>query len=125
MKFGKKVSVELIGDAKESYEKLNKIIGDQRASGKTSSDEITLWNGIQRTFDLLVDNPFYGENAKKKELPDYYIKKYDVRNLYIADLPLFWRMVYVVKGNKVEIVCIVLDIFDHDGYNKVFGIRKR
>ena len=125
MKFGKKVSVELIGDAKESYERLNKIVGEQKASGKTSSDEITLWSGIQRVFDLLVDNPFYGDNAKKKKIPDYYIKKYDVQNLYIADLPLFWRMVYVIKGNKVEIVCIVLDIFDHDDYNKIFGIRKR
>ena len=125
MKFGKKVGVELIGDAKESYEKLNKIVGEQKASGKMSSDEITLWNGIQRIFDLIVYNPFYGENAKKKELPDYYIKKYGVQNLYIADLPLFWRMIYVVKGNKVEIVCIILDIFDHDDYNKIFGIRKR
>ena len=125
MKFGKKVSVELIGDAKESYEKLNKIIGYQKALGKTSSDEITLWNGIHRTFDLLVDNPFYGENAKKKELPDYYVKKYDVQNVYIADLPLYWRMVYVLKGSKIEIVCIVLDIFDHYSYNKIFGIRKK
>lgn len=125
MKFGKRVSVELIDDAKESYEKLNKIVGDQKASGKTKSDEITLWNGIQRIFDLLADNPFYGENAKKKQLPPYYIKKYDAQNLYIADLPLFWRMVYTIKGSKVEIVCIVLDIFDHNGYNKVFKIKKK
>jgi len=89
MKFSKKVSIEIIGDAKEAYEKLNKIIGEQKASGKTNSDEITLWKGIQRMFDLIVNNPFYGENAKKKQIPDYYIKEYSVKNIFIADLPLF------------------------------------
>ncbi len=125
MKFGKKVSINLIEEAEESYKKLNEIVGCQRKRGRANSDEIKLWNGIQRALDLVEHNPFYGENAKKKQIPKYYIKKYGVKNLFIVDLPLFWRMVYTLESNKVEIVAFVLDIFTHDDYNKRFGFKKK
>ncbi len=125
MKFNKKVSIELIDDAKESYRRLNKIIGEQKKSGKINSDEIKLWNGIQRAFDLIVDNPFYGENAKKKQIPKYYSIKYTAKNLFIVDLPLFWRMVYILESDKIEIVAFILNIFGHDDYNKRFGFKKK
>ena len=88
----KPVSIELIGDAKEAYERLNRIIGEQKNKGKTTSEEIKLWKGIQRSFDLIQDNPFYGRNAKKKQIPEYYLNKYDIKNLFVVDLPLFWRV---------------------------------
>lgn len=121
----KKVSIELVDDAETAYEKLNKIVGEQKRAGKTTSDEIKLWNGIQRTFDLIEQNPFYGENAKKHLIPKYYIKKYGAKNIFIADLPLFWRLIYTLESNKVEIISFVLDIFDHKEYDKRFGFRKK
>lgn len=84
-----------------------------------------LWNGIQRSFDFIENNPFYGHNARKKEIPRYYVKKYDMSNLFIVNLPLFWRMIYAIESDKVEIVAFVLDIFDHKDYNNRFGFRKR
>ena len=121
----KKVSIKLVGDAESAYEKLNKIVGEQKRSGKTTSDEIKLWNGIQRVFDLIEQNPFYGENAKKRLIPKYYTKKYNTKNIFIADLPLFWRLIYTLESNKVEIISFVLDIFNHKEYDKRFGFRKK
>lgn len=69
VKLHKNVHVKLIGDAKKAYEKLNKIIGEQKAKGITSSTDLKLWNSIQRTLDLVKANPFYGENAKKNIIP--------------------------------------------------------
>lgn len=125
MKFGKKVSIELKDNALEAYNKLNKIIGEQKAKGIENSEEIMLWNGIQRAFDLIENNPFYGRNARKKEIPEYYVKKYDISNLFIVNLPSFWRMIYALESDKVEIVAFVLDIFDHKDYNKRFGFKKK
>jgi len=119
----RRVSIEIIGDAEKAYDKLNKIVGQQRAEGKTNSDEIKLWNGIQRSFDRITENPFYGENAKKKLIPKYYIEKYGVNNLFIVDLPFFWRLVYTLESDKIEIVAFVLDIFTHKDYNKRFGFK--
>ena len=121
----KPVSIELIGDAKEAYERLNRIIGEQKNKGKTTSEEIKLWKGIQRSFDLIQDNPFYGRNAKKKQIPEYYLNKYDIKNLFVVDLPLFWRMIYTLESDRVEVIAFILDIFNHKDYNKRFGFKGR
>jgi len=125
MRFSKKVSVELKGDSLEAYNCLRMVIEEQRAKGVSRSDEITLWNGIQRTFDLISQDPFYGRNVKKGQIPNYYLEKYDAGNLFVANLPLYWRMIYTLEGNKVEIVAFVLDIFSHKEYDKKFGFRKK
>ena len=120
---GKNISIEIIDNAKTAYEKLNIIVGEQKQKGKTSSDEIKLWNGIQRAFDFILQNPFYGENAKKKLIPKYYVQKYGANNLFIVDLPFFWRMIYTISSEKIEIVCFILDIFTHKEYDKKFGFK--
>ena len=125
MKFGKKVYVELKGEALEAYNSLNKIVGEQKAKGAQNSEEIALWNGIQRAFDLICENPFYGRNVKKGQMPDYYRKIYEADNLFVVNLPSFWRMIYTLEGDKVEIVAFVLDIFDHKKYDKRFGYKKK
>lgn len=125
MKFGKKLSIELKDNALDAYNQLNKIIGEQKAKGIDNSEETMLWNGVQRAFDLIENNPFYGRNARKGEIPKYYVKKYDVGNLFIVNLPLFWRMIYSLESDKVEIIAFVLDIFNHNTYNKRFGFKKK
>jgi hypothetical protein len=75
--------------------------------------------------EILKTNPFYGENAKKDLIPKHYKNKYEASNLFIADLPEYWRLVYTLESDEVEIIAFVLDIFDHDKYNKRFGFKKR
>jgi hypothetical protein len=125
MKFGKKVSIELKGDAEEAYKLLNKSVGEQKAKGINNSEEISLLNGISRAFDLIENNPFYGRNAKKKQIPGYYTIKYNLSNLFIVNLPQFWRMIYTLESDKIEIIAFVLDIFDHKEYDKRFGYKKK
>ena len=124
-KIKKKITIRLIGDAEKAFNGLNKIVGEQRNQGVTSSKDITLLNAINRLFDIIVNNPFYGENAKKDLIPKEYRQKYDADNLFIADLPDYWRMIYTLESDEIEIIAFVLDIIDHDKYNKKFGFRKR
>lgn len=93
-KIKKKISIKLVGDAEKAFRGLNKVVGEQRGNGIGSSKDITLLNAINRIFDIITSNPFYGENAKKYLIP------------------------------KVEIIAFVLDIFNHSEYNKKFGFRK-
>ena len=124
-KLKKKIAIKLIGDAEKAFNDLNKIVGEQRSQGITSSKDITLLNAISRIFDVIVNNPFYGENAKKDLIPKEYRQKYDADNLFIVDLPDYWRMIYTLESDEIEIIAFVLDIIDHDEYNKKFGFRKR
>ncbi len=34
-------------------------------------------------------------------------------------------MIYTLEGSKIEIMAFVLDIFDHDDYNKRFGFKEK
>lgn len=124
-KINKKITIKLVGDAEKAFNDLNKIVGEQRSRGITSSKDITLLNAINRIFDILTANPFYGENAKKDLIPKEYRQKYDADNLFIADLPDYWRMIYTLESDEIEIIAFVLDIINHDGYNKKFGFRNR
>ena len=124
-KIKKKITLKLIGDAERAFNDLNKIVGEQRSQRITSSKDITLLNAINRLFDVIVNNPFYGENAKKDLIPKEYRQKYDADNLFIADLPDYWRMIYTLESDEIEIIAFVLDIIDHDEYNKKFKFRKK
>jgi len=37
----------------------------------------------------------------------------------------YWRMIHTLESDEIEIIAFVLDIIDHDDYNKKFGFRKR
>jgi len=106
-KIKKKITVKLIGDAEQAFQGLNRIVGEQHNKGITSSKEITLLDAINRIFDILAGNPF------------------DAENLFIADLPDYWRMIYTLESDEIEIIAFVLDIIDHEKYDKKFGFRKR
>ena len=124
-KIKKKITIKLIGDAEKAFNDLNKIVGEQRSQGITSSKDITLLTAINRLFGVIVNNPFYGENAKKDLIPKEYRQKYDADNLFIADLPDYWRMIYTLESDEIKIIAFVLDIIDHDEYNRKFKFRKR
>ena len=124
-KVRKSIRVTLVGDAEQAFHDLNKIVGEQRLKGVLSSKEITLLTALHRLFDLLKENPFYGENSKKSLIPKKYLVKYGAENLFIADLPDYWRLIYTLESNEIEIITFVLDIVDHDAYDGIFGFRKR
>jgi len=124
-KINKKITVNLGEGAEKAFNDLNRIVGEQRSNGIASSKDITLLDAINRIFGIISSNPFYGENAKKDLIPKEYRQKYDADNLFIADLPDYWRMIYTLESDEIEIIAFVLDIIDHNEYNKKFKFRKR
>src|SRR3989344_8139369 len=115
----KPIRAVLIGQADTDYKKLNEIVGQQINEGKQNSHEIQLLRAIKQKVDIIKANPFYGDNIPKKLIP----REYNVQNLFRVELPNFWRMLYTIKGDQIEIVCFVLDIIDHKEYNKKFGYK--
>lgn len=119
----KEVKVILSEEANEVYEELNKIVGEEKKQGVESSFHQTLLRSINRIRDLLKENPFLGDQIKKKQIPSKYVLKYDTDNLWRMELANRWRLVYTITGNKVEIINFILDIFGHKNYNKVFRYK--
>jgi hypothetical protein len=117
----KPTRVILIGEAKEEFQKLNKIVGQQMKDGKEKNNEIQLLRSVKQKFDFLKANPFYGDSIEKRKIP----KNYEVANLWRVELSKYWRMLYTIKGDQVEIICFVLEIIDHKKYDKLFGYKKK
>lgn len=84
-----------------------------------------LLRSIKQKIDFIKANPFYGDNIQKALIPQEYIIKYKARNLWRVELTNYWRMLYTIKGDQVEIVCFVLKMMDHKDYDKIFGYKKK
>ena len=111
---GKEVRVLLRGQAKESFLELKK---------REDKESQTLLNSIKRIIDILKENPQYGDPIAKRLIPLKFQQE-GIQNLYRAELSNYWRLLYTLEGNKVEIFAFVLSIVDHKEYDKLFGYQK-
>ena len=117
----KTIKVNFIANAAEEFERLNKIVGEEKRKGIKKSKNQQLFKSIKRNARLLKQNPQYGIQIKKSLIP----KKFPVTNLWKVNLTGYWRMIYKIRGSELDIVCFVLDILDHKKYNKLFGYKKK
>jgi hypothetical protein len=119
----KEVSVRLSKEAEKVYEELNRIVGQEKLKGIETSFHQTLLRSINRARDLLKQNPFLGNQIPRRLIPQKYISKYEVENLWRVELADRWRLIYTITGNQLEIINFVVDIFNHKDYDKVFGYK--
>lgn len=117
----KPTRVILIDEALTEFNRLNEIVGQQLQEGKENSEEILLLKSIKQKIDLIKANPFYGDSIKKVLIP----QKYNAKNLWRVELTHFWRMLYTIKGDQIEVLCFVLDILNHKEYDKKFGYKRK
>lgn len=110
------VKVRLSKEAKEVFEYLNK------EAGKSKIEKSILKSILQKS-ELIKSNFQYGNPVAKKLIPEGYVEKYGITNLFRVELPNFWRMLYSVEEgeSQIEIIAFVLDIINHKDYDKKFG----
>jgi hypothetical protein len=82
----KEIKVRLSKKAGEVYDELKRIVEDEKKKGVESSFHKSLFRSIERAIELLKENPFNGEQVRKRQIPDKYKKKYDVENLWRFEL---------------------------------------
>jgi hypothetical protein len=111
MYFGKEVRIFLKGQAKDSYLELKK---------RNDKESQSIINSIERIRGILKDNPQFGDPIAKNLIPKSLM---GIQNLYRVELSNYWRMIYTIEGNKIEIFLFVLNIVDHKDYNRLFGYR--
>ena len=111
---GKEVRIFLKGEAKESYALLQE---------RKDKEAKSILNSFERAKELLKQNPQYGDPVSKRLIPDSLLKL-GIQNLYRIELSNYWRMLYTLEGNQIEIFVFVLNIVDHKDYNKFFGYKQ-
>ena len=118
---GKPVKVVITGNALKEFEKLSKVVSNEKARGILSSCSQTLLNAINHKITLLKENPQRGIQIPKNQIPLEYLLLYEINNLWKLNLPGAWRIIYTINGTEIKIVSLILDIFSHKKYEKRFG----
>ena len=70
-------------------------------------------------------NEWVQKNLLNEELIPKELKRMDIHNLYRVELSRYWRALYTIEGNNVEILLFILKMCDHKEYDKLFGYRKK
>ena len=74
---------------------------------------------------VLLADCLHGEVVKKSRIPQVLREKYGLENLYVEDLPSFWRLLYTIVRERGERYIVVVEIVDHRRYSKWFPDRGR
>jgi len=85
------------------------------------STEQQLFKFINQAMDNIEQNAFCGIQVHKRQIPQEYIKKYSIKNLWKYDLPNAWRLMYSIVGGRAVVVSIVLEWLTHKEYGRLFG----
>ena len=117
----KPVKISFLDEAASEWERLNKTVAEEKSRGVENSGNQQLLKSIKQKLELIKINPQYGDSVSKKLIP----KNFPVDNLWVADLTGYWRMLYTLRGSQVEVLCFILEIFDHKKYDRLFGYRKK
>jgi len=88
---------------------------------KSLDENDPIKKAIKRAIKNLQQDAFFGIQIPKRLFPEQYIKKYNLNNLWKYDLPNSWRLLYTITSeNEVEIVCAILEWFNHPEYERRF-----
>jgi Txe/YoeB family toxin of Txe-Axe toxin-antitoxin module len=82
-----------------------------------------LKKSIIKVINKLKENVFMGEGIPKNLIPQEYIQKYGIDNLWWHPLADAWRLVYSIAGDKIEILAVIIEYFDHKNYERRFGYK--
>ncbi|MBI5636168.1 hypothetical protein HY993_04365 [Candidatus Micrarchaeota archaeon] len=110
----KRVSVKLLGEAKQVYLKLQQAVREEREKGISGSFHQTLLKSVDSKIELLKANYDYGKQIPRKLIPRKYQLEYEVTNLWKIDLAGYWRLVYALKQpqreqTEIEIIALLRD----------------
>jgi hypothetical protein len=79
-----------------------------------------LKKGLIKAIKDVQENSFAGRNVKKELIPKEIIRKYNINNLWIYNLPNGWRMLYVLTSSEIRIIAVILNWMNHKDYERLF-----
>ena len=95
--------------------------GLEESSDPTS---VSTANRIRALKPILLVDCLHGEVVRKDRIPKALRDRHGLENLYVEDLPSFWRLLYTIVRDRGERYIVVVEIVDHEIYDKWFPGRR-
>jgi len=112
-------------EAEKEYQKLLEVTKQERESSISNSENQKLLKSIDEKIERIKIAADLGIQIPKNLFPQKYLSKYAITNLWKINLFNYWRLIYTMRGDKIEVICVVLDLIDHPAYDKIFGYKRR
>ncbi len=90
-----------------------------------SRESKAIVNRVRALKPILLADCLHGEVVPKSAIPSLLQERYGLENLYVEDLPDFWRLLYTIIKFEGRRLIVVLEVVDHRAYSKWFPGRKR
>ena len=74
---------------------------------------------------ILLADCFHGEVVKKDRIPQGLRARHGLENLFVEDLPSYWRLLYTIVRDRGERYIVIVEIVDHRAYDRWFPGRGR
>jgi Txe/YoeB family toxin of Txe-Axe toxin-antitoxin module len=70
----------------------------------------------------LSENAYCGIQIPKRLIPETYIKRYNINNLWKYNISSSWRLIYsLTSEDEIELICAILEWFNHKEYERRFN----
>src|SRR3989304_3654758 len=73
---------------------------------------------------ILLADCLHGEVVPRDRIPKVLREKYGLGNLYVEDLPSFWRLLYTIVRDRGQRYIVVIESVDHQTYSRWFSGRR-
>lgn len=118
MERGQTISIKL---SQEFLKDFNRI---ESKAEKGDGEACYLLKIINKGMSKLASGPEAGQHIPRKLWPEHYVRKYGINNPWRLRLDSYWRMIYTIGKEEIELFCIILEVMDHKKYDRRFGYRK-
>jgi len=80
-----------------------------------------LFKHINNALDEIEKNAFCGIQVPKKLIPKGYFTKFGIHNLWKANLPDGWRLIYCIESDDKIVVSKITEWLSHKEYERKFN----
>jgi len=91
---------------------------------KSNREAVSIARRIRALKMILLADCLHGEVVSKDRIPRSLRDEHGLSNLYVEDLPSFWRLLYtIVRDGGIRYI-VVVEIVAHRTYSRWFPGRK-
>jgi len=94
-----------------------------RLEGSPDPASRSIARRVRSLRSILLADCLHGEVVKKDRIPKALKDRYGLENLFVEDLPSFWRLLYAIVRDRGERYIAVVEIADHKAYDRWFRGR--
>ncbi len=91
--------------------------------GRTGPEAVSIAKRVRAYKEVLLADCLHGDVVRKGRIPRSLRETYGLGNLYVEDLPSFWRLLYTVVRDGGSRYIVIIEIVNHRTYSKWFPGR--